>query len=81
MELCLHLCEQSEQPLSLCHPVTSLPFHPEPTAAPTDLRLSNVDSTKVTLHWIPVDPSTTLGEFKEYRVRRPPLTHTIPIHI
>ncbi|XP_046881046.1 neurofascin homolog (chicken) a isoform X2 [Hypomesus transpacificus] len=40
----------------------------KPTAAPTDLRLSNVDSTKVTLHWIPVDPSTILGEFKEYRV-------------
>ncbi|XP_067107565.1 neurofascin homolog (chicken) a [Osmerus mordax] len=40
----------------------------KPTVAPTDLRLSNVDSTKVTLHWTPVDPSTILGEFKEYRV-------------
>ena len=43
----------------------------EPTDAPTNLRVSNVDSTSVTIHWNPVDPSSVMGEFKEYRV-----THT-----
>ncbi|XP_064857806.1 neurofascin-like isoform X4 [Oncorhynchus nerka] len=40
----------------------------KPTAPPTDLRVSKIDSTKVNVHWTPVDPSTVLGEFKEYRV-------------
>uniref|UniRef100_A0A8C5BL72 Neurofascin homolog (chicken) a n=1 Tax=Gadus morhua TaxID=8049 RepID=A0A8C5BL72_GADMO len=43
----------------------------KPTDAPTNLRVSNVDSTSVTIHWNPVDPSSVMGEFKEYRV-----THT-----
>ncbi|XP_041748217.1 neurofascin isoform X4 [Coregonus clupeaformis] len=40
----------------------------KPTAPPTDLRVSKIDSTKVNVHWTPVDPSTVLGEFKEYRL-------------
>ena len=33
----------------------------EPTDAPTNLRVSNVDSTSVTIHWNPVDPSSVMG--------------------
>ncbi|XP_068451046.1 neurofascin homolog (chicken) a isoform X19 [Clinocottus analis] len=40
----------------------------KPTDAPTDLRVSKVDSTKANLHWKPVDLSSVLGEFKEYRL-------------
>uniref|UniRef100_A0A8C5AYE6 Neurofascin homolog (chicken) a n=1 Tax=Gadus morhua TaxID=8049 RepID=A0A8C5AYE6_GADMO len=40
----------------------------KPTDAPTNLRVSNVDSTSVTIHWNPVDPSSVMGEFKEYRL-------------
>nr|XP_029519398.1 neurofascin-like [Oncorhynchus nerka] len=41
----------------------------KPTAPPTDLHVSKIDSTKVNVHWTPVDPKTVQGEFKEYRVR------------
>lgn len=47
----------------------SLFTHLEPTDAPTDLRVSKVDSTKANIHWMPVEPSSVQGEFKEYRVR------------
>uniref|UniRef100_A0A3P8RXM5 Neural cell adhesion molecule L1 n=1 Tax=Amphiprion percula TaxID=161767 RepID=A0A3P8RXM5_AMPPE len=40
----------------------------KPTDAPTDLRVSKVDSTKANVHWKPVDPNTVQGEFKEYRL-------------
>uniref|UniRef100_A0A8C8HSV0 Neurofascin homolog (chicken) a n=1 Tax=Oncorhynchus tshawytscha TaxID=74940 RepID=A0A8C8HSV0_ONCTS len=40
----------------------------KPTAPPTDLHVSKIDSTKVNVHWTPVDPNTVLGEFKEYRL-------------
>ncbi|XP_068568736.1 neurofascin homolog (chicken) a isoform X3 [Cebidichthys violaceus] len=40
----------------------------KPTDAPTDLRVSKVDSTKANLHWKPVDLSSVRGEFKEYRL-------------
>ncbi|XP_071017498.1 neurofascin-like isoform X4 [Oncorhynchus clarkii lewisi] len=40
----------------------------KPTAPPTDLHVSKIDSTKVNIHWTPVDPNTVLGEFKEYRL-------------
>ncbi|KAM6980110.1 neurofascin homolog (chicken) a [Aplochiton taeniatus] len=39
-----------------------------PTAPPTDLRVSKINSTKVHIHWTPVEPGTVQGEFKEYRV-------------
>ncbi|KAF3856883.1 hypothetical protein F7725_017606 [Dissostichus mawsoni] len=39
-----------------------------PSDAPTDLRVSKADSTKVNLHWRPVDLSSVQGEFKEYRL-------------
>ncbi|XP_024915651.1 neurofascin homolog (chicken) a isoform X10 [Cynoglossus semilaevis] len=40
----------------------------KPTDAPTDLRVSKVESTKVNIHWKSVDPDSVLGEFKEYRL-------------
>uniref|UniRef100_A0A7N8XR74 Neural cell adhesion molecule L1 n=1 Tax=Mastacembelus armatus TaxID=205130 RepID=A0A7N8XR74_9TELE len=40
----------------------------KPTEAPTDLRVSKVNSTKVNIHWKPVDPNSVQGEFKEYRL-------------
>ncbi|XP_066526722.1 neurofascin homolog (chicken) a isoform X11 [Hoplias malabaricus] len=40
----------------------------KPSAAPADLRVSKVNSTKVNVHWVPVDPSSIHGEFKEYRL-------------
>uniref|UniRef100_A0A671NW93 Neural cell adhesion molecule L1 n=1 Tax=Sinocyclocheilus anshuiensis TaxID=1608454 RepID=A0A671NW93_9TELE len=40
----------------------------KPSAAPTELRVSKINSTKVNIHWVPVDPSTVNGEFKEYKV-------------
>ncbi|XP_064858767.1 neurofascin-like isoform X2 [Oncorhynchus nerka] len=40
----------------------------KPTAPPTDLHVSKIDSTKVNVHWTPVDPKTVQGEFKEYRL-------------
>ncbi|XP_077582408.1 neurofascin homolog (chicken) a isoform X4 [Stigmatopora nigra] len=40
----------------------------KPTSAPTELRISKVDSTKVNIHWKPVDQVSIQGEFKEYRL-------------
>ncbi|XP_077460099.1 neurofascin homolog (chicken) a isoform X13 [Stigmatopora argus] len=40
----------------------------KPTSAPTELRISKVDSTKVNIHWKPVDQVSVQGEFKEYRL-------------
>ncbi|XP_040891001.1 neurofascin homolog (chicken) a isoform X1 [Toxotes jaculatrix] len=40
----------------------------KPTDAPTNLRVSKVDSTKANIHWKPVDLNTIRGEFKEYRL-------------
>ncbi|XP_052329712.1 neurofascin-like isoform X3 [Oncorhynchus keta] len=40
----------------------------KPTAPPTDLHVSKIDSTMVNVHWTPVDPKTVRGEFKEYRL-------------
>ncbi|XP_029359086.1 neurofascin homolog (chicken) a isoform X7 [Echeneis naucrates] len=39
-----------------------------PTDAPTELRVSKVNRTKVNVHWKSVDPSSVQGEFKEYRL-------------
>ncbi|XP_067287544.1 neurofascin homolog (chicken) a isoform X13 [Pseudorasbora parva] len=40
----------------------------KPSAAPTELRVSKINSTKVNVHWVPVDPNTVNGEFKEYKL-------------
>ncbi|XP_072521577.1 neurofascin homolog (chicken) a isoform X11 [Salminus brasiliensis] len=40
----------------------------KPSAAPADLRVSKVDSTKVNVHWVTIEPSSIHGEFKEYRL-------------
>uniref|UniRef100_A0A8B9LZ65 Neural cell adhesion molecule L1 n=1 Tax=Astyanax mexicanus TaxID=7994 RepID=A0A8B9LZ65_ASTMX len=39
-----------------------------PTAAPDDLRVSDVESTKLTVHWQPVPQASINGEIKEYTV-------------
>ncbi|XP_072552401.1 neurofascin isoform X2 [Salminus brasiliensis] len=39
-----------------------------PTVAPTDLRVSDVESTKLTVHWQPVPRDSINGEIKEYTV-------------
>ncbi|XP_049588997.1 neurofascin homolog (chicken) a isoform X17 [Syngnathus scovelli] len=39
-----------------------------PTGAPTELRVSKVDSTKANVHWKPVKPESVRGELKEYRL-------------
>ncbi|XP_036388903.1 neurofascin-like [Megalops cyprinoides] len=38
-----------------------------PQAAPTNLRVSKVESTKATVHWNPVARPTIMGELKEYK--------------
>ncbi|XP_062843145.1 neurofascin homolog (chicken) a isoform X12 [Trichomycterus rosablanca] len=39
-----------------------------PSEAPDDLRVSKINSSKVNVHWIPVNPSSVNGEFKEYKL-------------
>lgn len=48
--------------------VTGYSGEDKPVDPPTDLRVSKVDSTSVNIHWTPVDPTSILGEFKEYRL-------------
>ncbi|XP_028432400.1 neurofascin homolog (chicken) a [Perca flavescens] len=48
--------------------VTGYSGEDKPTDAPSDLRVSKVDSTKANIHWKPVDLSSVSGEFKEYRL-------------
>ncbi|XP_043976684.1 neurofascin isoform X2 [Gambusia affinis] len=39
-----------------------------PIAAPLNLRVSDIESTQVTLHWDPVARESIMGELKEYKV-------------
>ncbi|XP_071333017.1 neurofascin [Trachinotus anak] len=39
-----------------------------PLTAPLNLRLSDIESTQVTVHWDPVTRSAIMGELKEYKV-------------
>ncbi|XP_061703153.1 neurofascin isoform X2 [Syngnathoides biaculeatus] len=39
-----------------------------PVSAPQNLRLSDIRSTRVTLHWDPVAQSSIMGQLKEYKV-------------
>ncbi|KAK7915797.1 hypothetical protein WMY93_011558 [Mugilogobius chulae] len=39
-----------------------------PVASPLNLRVSDIESTQVTLHWDTVDKSSLMGELKEYKV-------------
>ncbi|KAF3697150.1 Neurofascin Precursor [Channa argus] len=39
-----------------------------PLTAPLNLRVSNIESTHVTVHWDPVARSSIMGELKEYKV-------------
>ncbi|XP_070815005.1 neurofascin homolog (chicken) a isoform X10 [Chaetodon trifascialis] len=48
--------------------VTGYSGEDKPTDAPTDLRVSKVNSTKSNIHWKPVDLNSIQGEFKEYRL-------------
>ncbi|XP_061687670.1 neurofascin homolog (chicken) a isoform X8 [Syngnathoides biaculeatus] len=40
----------------------------KPTSAPTELRVSKVDTTKANIQWKPVNQISLRGEFKEYRL-------------
>ncbi|XP_041638598.1 neurofascin homolog (chicken) a isoform X2 [Cheilinus undulatus] len=48
--------------------VTGYSGEDKPTDAPTELRVSKVDSTKANVHWKSVDMNSVLGEFKEFRL-------------
>ncbi|XP_034551040.1 neurofascin homolog (chicken) a [Notolabrus celidotus] len=48
--------------------VTGYSGEDKPTDAPTELRVTRVDSTKANVHWKSVDMNSVLGEFKEYRL-------------
>ncbi|KAM3872001.1 neurofascin [Diretmus argenteus] len=39
-----------------------------PLTAPLNLRVSDIESTEVTVHWDPVSRSSIMGELKEYKV-------------
>ncbi|XP_023812528.1 neurofascin isoform X1 [Oryzias latipes] len=39
-----------------------------PLAAPLNLRISDIESTQVTVHWDPVSRENIMGELKEYKV-------------
>ncbi|KAL0158502.1 hypothetical protein M9458_046578, partial [Cirrhinus mrigala] len=39
-----------------------------PVAAPTDLSVSDIENTKLTVHWEPVARVDIMGELKEYKV-------------
>lgn len=70
--ICCYSSSDRTKPFSYMHTSSLFVFllvHSEPTDAPTDLRVSKVDSTKANIHWKPVDPNSVQGEFKEYRVR------------
>lgn len=43
-------------------------FSPGPLTAPLNLRVSDIESTQVTVHWDPVVRNTIMGELKEYKV-------------
>jgi len=39
-----------------------------PVAAPSDLSVSDIESTTLTVHWEPVARADIMGEIKEYKV-------------
>lgn len=43
-------------------------FPEGPLSAPLNLRVSNIQSTEVTVHWDPVTRNSLMGELKEYKV-------------
>ena len=42
---------------------------PGPMIAPLNLRVSDIESTQVTVHWDSVARESIMGELKEYKVR------------
>lgn len=44
------------------------PKHPDPKAAPTDVRIRVLNSTAIALTWTRVHLDTIQGQLKEYRV-------------
>ena len=42
-----------------------------PSTAPLNLRVSDIESTQVTLHWDPVARNSLMGELKEYKASLP----------
>lgn len=43
-------------------------FSPGPLTAPLNLRVSDIESNQVTVHWDPVSHDSIMGELKEYKV-------------
>lgn len=43
-------------------------FRSGPLTAPLNLRVSDIESTQVTLHWDSVTRGSMMGELKEYKV-------------
>lgn len=43
-------------------------FSPGPLTAPLNLRVSDIESNQVTVHWDPVSRNSIMGELKEYKV-------------
>lgn len=39
-----------------------------PVAAPSDLGVSDIESSTLTVHWEPVSRADIMGEIKEYKV-------------
>ncbi|XP_076840024.1 neurofascin isoform X1 [Brachyhypopomus gauderio] len=48
--------------------ITGYSGEDRPTTAPTDLRVSDVESTKLIVHWQPVPQASLMGNIKEYTV-------------
>uniref|UniRef100_A0A3Q3FAY1 Neural cell adhesion molecule L1 n=1 Tax=Labrus bergylta TaxID=56723 RepID=A0A3Q3FAY1_9LABR len=48
--------------------VTGYSGEDRPVTAPLNLRVSDIESTQVTVHWDPVKRNSMMGELKEYKV-------------
>ncbi|XP_072305202.1 neurofascin [Eucyclogobius newberryi] len=48
--------------------ITGYSGEDRPVASPLNLRVSDIESTQVTLHWDTIDKSLIMGELKEYKV-------------
>uniref|UniRef100_A0A673HXZ6 Neural cell adhesion molecule L1 n=1 Tax=Sinocyclocheilus rhinocerous TaxID=307959 RepID=A0A673HXZ6_9TELE len=52
-----------------------------PVAAPSDLSVSDIESTKLTVHWDPVARADIMGDIKEYKVYYWRESSRLPWHI
>ncbi|XP_043079947.1 neurofascin isoform X1 [Puntigrus tetrazona] len=52
-----------------------------PVAAPSDLRVSDIESSTLTVHWEPVSRADIMGEIKEYKVYYWRESSRLPWHV